>query len=220
MCGPVASAAVGIAGAVVSGIGRAKQIEAASKQEKKAAEHQAREYLRQGRYAAKDIRRQAKSTAYDFLVQASIHDRQKVLERVRGSYNAARLGEQGKRVLGGQVAAFGSSGIAIEGTIADVVRSTGEEVAKDIAATRFSTRIASENEAILADVNRKNARRAIRQGEASAKDALKYAEEAAKDTRKMGVTAGAAIRSGAGISIAAPVISQVGTMISSGVFSQ
>ena len=207
-------------GAALRGIGAAQARASQAKQEERAAKHQAREYIRQSRFAAKDIRRTARSTAIDFLTQANIHDRQKILERNRGAYNVARLSERGERIIGEQVAAFSSSGLALSGTIAEVVQSTAGEIAKDIASTRYSTVIASENEAILAKINRKNARRAIRYGEASAKDALKYGKQAAKDTLKLGSAAGVAIRQGSGIAIAAPVIETAGTFLGSGAFGQ
>jgi len=218
MCGPIASAAVGIAGAVISGIGRKQQIDSQARLEKKQAKNQARQYGRQGRYAARDIRRTAEARALDFLTQSAIHARQALLERVRGAWNAARLGERGTRIIGAATAGYGDSGIAIAGTVADVVSSTAAEIGKDIAATRLSTRIASENETILAGVSRRDARRTLELGEASAKDALRYGKEAAADTLKYGAAAGVAIRAGSGLAIAAPVIQTVGTFLGSGVF--
>lgn len=220
MCGPIAAAGIGLAGTVMQGIAAAKQMKNASEQERLAAEHQARQYIRNARYQAKDYRRQAKTQARNFLDQAAVHERQAELERVKGSYDVARMTEKGRGIIGGQIASFASSGIALTGSIAEVVHSTGESIGLDIAAARFGTRVSVENEGILARINRRNARDALKYGEEAASDAIQFGKEAARDARTYGATASAAARSAVGLAFAAPVISGVGTFISSsGIFN-
>lgn len=100
---------------------------------------------------------QAKQQAASYEAQAKIHERQSNLERAKGAYEATRMTDRGKQLLGKQIAAYGSAGIAVSGTIAETVRKTGEELALDVAAARYGTKINVENERILASVNRMNA---------------------------------------------------------------
>ena len=218
MCGPLVSAGIGLAGSVIQGIGAAKQASAAAANEKRAGEQQARAYERNAAYQAVDFRRKAKVDARNFLNQSAIHKRQADLERIKGSYDAARMTEKGRQIVGNQIAAFASSGLALEGTIADVVHKTGESVALDIAAARFSANIAIENEGILARINKQNAKLALKYGEQQARDALRYGKEAAADAREYGANAAAAARSTIGFAFAAPVISGIGTFANSGAF--
>ena len=218
MCGPIAAAGIGLAGSVIQGIGAAKQASAAASQAKEAGEQQARAYERNARFQAVDFRRQAKVNARNFINQSAIHKRQAELERIKGSYDAARMTEKGRQIVGNQIAAFASSGIALEGTIADVVHKTGESIALDIAAARFGSSVAIENEGILARINKENAKLALKYGEQQAQDSIQYGKEAAEDARKYGANAAAAARSTIGLAFAAPVLAGVGNFATSGVF--
>lgn len=217
---PLIAVAAGAASAALSAISASNQLKNASAAEKRAAEHQARSILRQSRYAARDIIRQTRVQAKSYLTQANIHERQAELVRVQGSYDATRMTESARRVIGGQVASFAASGVAVSGTIADVVRSTGESAALDIAAARLSTRISWENERLLEGINRENARDVLKYGKEAAKDTMTYGRQAARDARRLGAAGAAAARSATPIAIAAPVIAQIGSFASSGVFNR
>jgi hypothetical protein len=217
---PLLAVAAGAASAALSAISASNQIENASKAEKRAAENTARSAIRQSKFSARDTLRQTRVQAKSYLTQAAIHERQAQLVRMQGSYDAARMTESAKRVVGGQIAAFSSSGIAVTGTIADVVRSSGESAALDIAAARLSTRISWQNEKILEGINRQNAKDILKYGKEAAADTLKYGRQAAKDARKYGAAGAAAAKSATPIAIAAPVIAQIGSFASSGVFSR
>jgi hypothetical protein len=218
---PLIAAGLGAVSAVIRGINAASQVREAGRQAVLASKHQARSYIRQAKYAARDIRRTAEVQAKNYLTQAKIHERQATLVREKGAYDAARMTEKGRAIIGGQVAAFASSGIAVEGTIADVVRSTGESVAMDIAAHRLGTRIGWENERILAKINRKNAKDTLKYGEVAAKDALRFGREAAKDALKFGAAAGASAQRATPIAFISPVIEGAGNFIStSGIFDR
>lgn len=220
MCGPLAGAAIGLAGSVVQGIGAAHQLENAAKQDELAAENQAKQYRRQGRFQARDILRQTRAQAQSYMDQAAIHKRQAELERLKGSYDAARMEDRAKVVLGGQIAGFAASGVQVSGTIADVVEKTGESAALDIAASRLSTMIAVKNENILKKINKENARRVLVYGKDAAADAIRFGEQSAKDVLKMGVTAAASARSAAPLALISPVIQGLGGFASSsGIFN-
>lgn len=215
------AAGVGLAGRVIQGMGASAQVREAGKQAELAAKGQARGYIRQARYTARDLLRQGEVSAKNYLTQAAIHERQAALTRVKGSYDAARMTEASKRVIGSQVSSFAASGIAVTGTIADVVRSTGESAAMDIAANRLGTRIGWENEVILKKINRKNARDAIRFSEEAAIDALKFGKEAAEDALKFGAAAAASANRAAPLAFISPVIQGAGEFVSSsGIFNR
>ena len=100
---------------------------------------------------------QAKQQAASYEAQAKIHERQGNLERAKGSYEATRMTDRGKQLLGKQIAAYGAAGVGIQGTITETIRKTGEELALDVAAARYGTKVNVENEGILARVNKMNA---------------------------------------------------------------
>lgn len=218
MCGPLLGSAgslVGLIGSVIQGVGAASSISNQAKDQLLAAEHQAQQYLRNARFQAQQYQRESVVTARNLITQAVIHERQARLEREKGSYDSARMTERGRQVIGAQVAAYGDSGIAIEGTIAQVVRHSGESAALDIAATRHGARVAEENQMISYRINRRNARLALRYGDQNAEAALRYGREAAADARKYGVTAAASTMSAMPFAVAAPIIAGVGTFLGS-----
>lgn len=217
---PIIAAAVGAASAIVQGIGASRQLNDAADAEERAAKHGARAAIRQSQFSAKDILRQTRVQAKNYLTQAAIHERQATLTRIQGSYDATRMTEAARRVVGGQVAAFASSGVAVSGTIADVVRSTGESAAMDIAAARLSTRITWENEVIQKDINRRNAKDILKYGQEAARDTLKFGRQSARDIKKFGAAGAAAARSATPIAIAAPIVAQIGQFASSGIFNR
>lgn len=217
---PLIAVAAGAASAALSAISASNQLKNASAAEKRAAQNQARTLIRNAKFSARDILRQTKVQAQNYLTQANIHERQAELTRVQGSYDATRMTESARRVVGGQIASFAASGVAVSGTIADVVRSTGESAALDIAAARLSTRIAWENETLLKGINRKNATDVLKYGEEAAADTIKFGRQSAKDALKYGAAGASAARAATPIAIAAPVIAQIGSFASSGVFNR
>jgi hypothetical protein len=218
---PLIAAGLGLAASVVRGINAASQVREAGKQAVLQAKSQARSYVRQAKYAARDIRRTTEVQAKNYLTQAAVHERQATLTRLKGSYDAARMTERGRSIIGGQVAAFAASGVAVSGTIAEVVRSTGESVAMDIAASRLGTRIGWENEVMLQRINKKNAKDTIKYGNEAAKDAIKFGNEAAKDALKFGAAAGASAQKATPIAFLSPVIEGAGNFVSSsGIFDR
>lgn len=93
--------------------------------------------------------------------QAAMHERQAELERISGSYRAEREAERVRQAVGTGVAAASGSGLRITGTTQQAVQDIGTEGAMDVAATRFGTRVAADNERILGAQARSNARSAL-----------------------------------------------------------
>ena len=99
----------------------------------------------------------AQAQAQSYAMQARMHERQAALERESGAYAAARVTEQGKKIIGGQVAGYAASGInPSTGTAKETIIQTGETAALDVAAVRYGSRIAQENSLNQARVNRFN----------------------------------------------------------------
>lgn len=100
----------------------------------------------------------ASAQAASYRAQAAMNVRQADLEREQGGYQAARATEQGQKVVGSQVAAYGASGInPSTGTAKELIKQTGETAALDVAAIRYGSRVAQENQMASAQVNRMNA---------------------------------------------------------------
>lgn len=108
--------------------------------------------------AASQARNEARAAENDALM----HDRQANIDRERGSFEAARLTERGKQLIGRQVASFGGNGFGISGSAADVIAQTGEAAGLDVANARYGTSIDVENENILSRASRQNAQTARR----------------------------------------------------------
>lgn len=157
MCLPVLSAGIGLVGSVVQGVGQARATTAEAVQQ----------------------RAQAVSTAQDFIDQAALHARQAEMDRISGSFDAKRMQEKADQFIGNQVASFASNGVDVSsGTIAHIVRESGKSAGLDIAAARYSTRTAIDNEGILARINRSRAAETLKLGFAAASDtagAARYA---------------------------------------------
>jgi hypothetical protein len=99
----------------------------------------------------------ANAQAASYAMQAKAQERQANLLREQGSYEGARFTEQGRQLIGRQVAGFAENGVALNGSAGEVVRSTGQNLALDLSAKRYGQNIAIENELMGAKMNRYNA---------------------------------------------------------------
>lgn len=100
----------------------------------------------------------AQTRAQNYRIQADAADRDAALRREAGSYEGARAYERGKQLIGRQVATYAGRGISPStGTPLEVIESTGADVALDIAASRYGTKAAIENDQYRARVARTNA---------------------------------------------------------------
>lgn len=160
MCSP--SAALTIGGAVISGIGGAKQ---------NAAQAQSL-YAQAGQIIA-----QGAVNAQDLSNESALHTRQARLLRISGSYDAARATEKGEGLIATQAAGEASNGIALSGSIADMVRQTGEQAGMDLGAMRFGAKANVQNEQLLTNVYRKKAITTLQLAGAEALDLVKGAKK-------------------------------------------
>lgn len=96
--------------------------------------------------------------ATNYRTQAQAAERDANVRREQGSYEAARTTERGRQLIGKQIAGFSGRGISpSSGTPLDVIEGTGADVGLDIAASRFGTRTAIENDKYRARVANMNA---------------------------------------------------------------
>lgn len=183
MCSP--GAALSIGGAVISGIGGSKQ---------NAAQAQSM-YAQAGQIIA-----QGAVNAQDLSNEATLHARQAALLRISGSYDAARATEKGEGLIATQAAGEASNGIALSGSIADMVRQTGESAGMDLGAMRFGAKANINNEALLASVYKKRAVTTLQLAGAEAADLVKGAKS---------------VKNSAIFSFVSPIIAAGGTALNS-----
>jgi hypothetical protein len=90
--------------------------------------------------------------------QAKIADRQARLEAEKGSYEHARQKASNDRQLAAMRGSYLSSGIALEGSAADVIESSATEASLDEQAILYGSKIRSDNLKFEANIARMNAR--------------------------------------------------------------
>ncbi len=154
--GPV----LGLAGGLIQGIGAANQAKANAAQILAQSIERAAGIKGQAAQMYADSARtiaQGKITAGDFADEAALHDRQATLLRISGSYDAARATEKGVQLTAAQEGGYAANGLAVRGSIADLVQTTAESAGMDIRATRFGATMGVRNEQLVAKVNRKRA---------------------------------------------------------------
>ena len=100
----------------------------------------------------------ANTQAANQRIQGDAATRDANLLRETGAYEGARAVERGKQLIGRQVAGFASRGISpATGSALDVISKTGEDISLDIAASRYGTQRAVENDQSRARVAYQNA---------------------------------------------------------------
>lgn len=101
--------------------------------------------------------RQLQTASFNQRVQGDAAKRDAALRREAGAYEGARAMERGRQLIGRQVATYAGKGISpATGSPLDVVTSTGADVSLDIAASRYGTRRAIENDETRAKVAYRN----------------------------------------------------------------
>jgi hypothetical protein len=94
----------------------------------------------------------------NYRIQQQAADRDAALAREQGAYEGARTYEQGRRLIGKQVAGYAGAGISpSSGTPLDVITGTGADVGLDVAAARYGTSRAIEGDQYKAKVAGMNA---------------------------------------------------------------
>lgn len=118
-------------------------------------------------------------TAQDYSNEGTLHNRQARLLTIQGSYDAARATEKGEQLISTQAAGEASNGIALSGSIADMVRQTGESAGMDITAMRFGAKANIQNERLLQTVYKQRAVTTLHLAGAEALDMVKGAKNVA-----------------------------------------
>jgi hypothetical protein len=96
--------------------------------------------------------------AANYRTQKAAAERDAASRREQGAYEGARAYERGSQLIGRQIAGYGGRGISpSSGTALDTITSTGGDVGLDIAASRFGTARAIENDNYRAKVAGMNA---------------------------------------------------------------
>ena len=99
----------------------------------------------------------AAQQAAAYRAQAQLHERQAAAEREKGSYDARRVTDKAKAVVGMQIANYSANGLQIDGSPADVIVSSAKDAALDVAAVRYGAAIREGNEKYQAKIERMNA---------------------------------------------------------------
>lgn len=103
----------------------------------------------------------AQNDAANYRVEQKAAERDADLQHEQGAYEGARAYERGRQLIGKQVAGYASHGISpSSGSAADVITSTGADVGLDIAASRYGTQRAIENDKYRSRVAKMNANNA------------------------------------------------------------
>jgi len=97
--------------------------------------------LQQGRAQASGMRMQA----YQSMKQQQAYDTQAHREMQSAEYEVEGIQRNAERVSGAQANAYLSTGLALEGAPAEVMKDAAREHALDIAAIRWSAAIRSQN---------------------------------------------------------------------------
>lgn len=105
----------------------------------------------------------AQSAAYK--AQAKYNKRQAEIESDASIYQAQRIEEKGKRILGQQITGFARAGIVpLSGSAKDVAIDSMTQVNLDVAAARYGGKIRSSNFRYQAEIDKINARSAMMGG--------------------------------------------------------
>lgn len=92
--------------------------------------------------------------------QSAAYKRQANMELLQGEYQAQRKQDEINQLTGQQIAGTAASGVQLEGSPTDVIRSTVSEGAMDVGTIKWNARTASDTlkyKADLSDIEGKNA---------------------------------------------------------------
>src|SRR5689334_22041595 len=100
---------------------------------------------------------QSQAQAAEYKARALMNKRQAQIERIKGSYEAARIGDKGQRTFATQRAAFAEAGVRPEGSVADVITDSVYENQLDVQAVLWGQQIAGQNYDYQAKIDKMNA---------------------------------------------------------------
>lgn len=104
------------------------------------------------------------SASQSYNDQATLADRQAVMEGQAGAYEMRRVKARNDRVIADNKQQYISSGIALEGSAAEVIADNAREASLDEQAVLYGAQVRSENKRFEARLARKNATSAIISG--------------------------------------------------------
>lgn len=159
--------ALGIGGSILQGIGASRANSAQA----------AQMYAQAGQVIGQGV-----VTARDEVNQASIDGRQAKLLEQQGSYDAARATEKGRQLISGQAAGYAANGIALSGSVADVIKSTGTAAGRDLAGMRYGVTANVQNERAMVSVYNTRALDTLHLAGAEALDLVQGAKNVASSS--------------------------------------
>lgn len=160
--GAAAGAGLSLVGGLIQGIGSSEGTQAQA----------AQMYAQAGQVIA-----QGAVTARDYSNQAAIDRRQAILLEQSGSYDAARAVEKGKGLTSTQVAGYGANGLALSGSVADVIKSTGKAAGLDVSNMRYGIEANVKGERIMGNVYQTRALDTLKMAGAEALDLVSGAKK-------------------------------------------
>lgn len=102
----------------------------------------------------------ANAQSQSYKTQAAYADRQAVMTDQKGAYEGARVSDQNDRKLADIRGQYLSSGIALDGSVSDVLLDSATQASLDEQAIKYGTQVQKDNlkfEAGMARMNAKNA---------------------------------------------------------------
>lgn len=106
----------------------------------------------------------ASAQSASLRAQSRFQERQSILAKQQGGYEAARFNDQTSRQIDQMRGQFLSSGIALDGSALDVIADSASEASLDEQAIKFGAQIRSDNLAFESQMSKINAKNAMAGG--------------------------------------------------------
>lgn len=106
----------------------------------------------------------ASAHSQSYKAQAQFQQRQAVMEQQKGFYEGSRVKDNNDRQLASMRGQYLSSGIALEGSAAEVLQDSASEASLDEQAIRYGTQVRADNLNWSAKLSRMNASNAMTGG--------------------------------------------------------
>lgn len=106
----------------------------------------------------------ASAQSQSYKAQAQFQNRQAAMEQQKGAFEGSRLKDQHDRQLATMRGQFLSSGIALDGSAAEVLQDSASEASLDEQAIKYNARVNSDNLNWSAKLSRMNASNAMTGG--------------------------------------------------------
>lgn len=106
----------------------------------------------------------ASAQSQSYKAQAQFQNRQAAMEQQKGAFEGARLKDQNDRQLATMRGQYLSSGIALDGSAAEVLQDSASEASLDEQAVRYGAQVRADNLNWSAKLSRMNASNAMTGG--------------------------------------------------------